>query len=198
MHLQPLLPPWVGGGVRTWLPLNNINLNLCETSSRLCRNRGGRRCGVDISFARAIVDVGGFGEYIVMTQFFNIPQLKQRRRLLRRQPIPSEAKFWMLFRNRQYRGLKFRRQHSIGWYILDFYCSALHLAIEVDGESHLAVGRDVRDDQRQRWIEQQGIAIVRFLSSDVINNFEGVIERLDEVVNEIQNTHLPPYRENNI
>jgi len=70
----------------------------------------------------------------------------------------------------------------VGTYILDFYCPVLRLAIEVDGESHLAPGRDVRDQQRQEWIEQQGITVVRFLSSDVINNFSGVIDRLDEVI----------------
>lgn len=117
-----------------------------------------------------------------MTRLYNLTSLKKRRRQLRQQPIPSEAKFWMLLRNRQYRGLKFRRQYSIGWYILDFYCPALRLAIEIDGESHLARGRDIRDEQRQQWIERLGITVVRFLSSDVINNFDGVIERLDEVI----------------
>ena len=117
-----------------------------------------------------------------MTRLYNLTSLKDRRRQLRRQPIPSEAKFWMFLRNRQYRGLKFRRQHSIGGYILDYFCPALRLAIEIDGDSHLKPGRDIYDERRQRWIERQGVTIVRFLSSDVINNFEGVIERLDEVI----------------
>lgn len=117
-----------------------------------------------------------------MNRLYNLTSLKQRRRQLRQQQIPSESKLWMLLRNRQYRGLKWRRQHSIGWYILDFYCSELRLAIEIDGETHLAPGRDVRDAQRQRWIKQQGITVARFLSNDIINNFVGVIERLDEIV----------------
>ncbi len=123
-----------------------------------------------------------------MDRLYNLTSLKDRRRQLRRQPIPSEAILWMFLRNRQYRGLKFRRQHSIGWFILDFYCPLLHLAIEVYGESHLAPGRDVRDARRQRWIERQGITVARFLSSDVINNLDGVIQRLDEIVD----TLLPP------
>ena len=117
-----------------------------------------------------------------MTRLYNLTNLKDRRRQLRRQQIPSEVKLWMLLRNRQFRGLKFRRQHSIGGYILDFYCPALRLAIEIDGESHLKPGRDIYVERRQRWIERQGITIVRFLSSDVINNFDGTIERLDEVI----------------
>ncbi len=121
-----------------------------------------------------------------MTRLYDLTILKDRRRQLRRQPIPSEVRLWLLLRNRQYRGLKFRRQHSIGWYILDFYCPALRLAIEVDGESHAKPGRDVRDERRQRWIEREGITVVRFLSSDVIGNIDGVMERLDEVVDRLQ------------
>ncbi len=120
-----------------------------------------------------------------MSRLYSLTSLKERRRLLRRQATPSENKFWMFLRNREFRGLKFRRQHSVGWYILDFYCPALQLAIEVDGESHLVEGRDVLDKKRQEWIEAQGIRVVRFLSSEVIHNMDGVIKRLGEVIDEM-------------
>lgn len=98
--------------------------------------------------------------------------LEEYRRALRQQAIPSEAKMWMVLRNRQFLGLKFRRQYSIGLFIVDFYCPKLHLAIEVDGPSHYWPGRPEHDAQRQKWLEEHGITVVRFLSSEVIENLD--------------------------
>ncbi len=67
----------------------------------------------------------------------NDPALKQRRRELRRNQTDAEKSFWANVRNKQFFGLKFFRQYSIGPYILDFYCPALKLAVELDGGQHL-------------------------------------------------------------
>ncbi len=123
-----------------------------------------------------------------MPRLHNLKNLKARRRMLRRQPIPSEARLWMLLRNRQFRGLKFRRQHSIGRFIVDFYCPALRLVVEVDGESHYRIGRDWRDTSRDAWIENQGITIIRFSSQDVMHNIDGMIVQLHRAVDRIEKT----------
>ena len=76
-------------------------------------------------------------------------------------------------RCRRFACLKFRRQHSLGPYILDFYCAALCLGVELDGQTHL--GMEAKDEARQRWIEDQGVKVLRFWNSDVY-------ERLDSVM----------------
>ncbi len=120
-----------------------------------------------------------------MTSFNNIPQLKHRRRALRSQSVPSEIQMWAVLRGRKFLGLKFRRQHSVGWFIVDFYCPALRLAIEIDGEHHTRFGEDQRDIHRQSWIENQGVTIVRFASDEVNNNLDGVLRKLEVVVTKL-------------
>ena len=66
----------------------------------------------------------------------NLPQLKHFRRKLRSHLTPAEAKLWTYLKAKQLDGHRFRRQHSIGGYILDFYCAASKLAIELDGQAY--------------------------------------------------------------
>jgi very-short-patch-repair endonuclease len=66
----------------------------------------------------------------------NRPELKEVRKKLRNQATPAEAALWKLLSGKKCGGLKFRRQHSVGPYILDFYCPEAKLAIEVDGNAH--------------------------------------------------------------
>src|SRR5216683_5986126 len=68
------------------------------------------------------------------------PTRLMRARGMRRTPTRSEGRVWVWLRDRRFEGYKFRRQHSIGGYVLDFYCAALRLAIEVDGEHHRSLG----------------------------------------------------------
>ena len=67
----------------------------------------------------------------------NLPYLKTFRKELRNNLTPAEAKFWKIVQNKNLEGRKFRRQHSVGNYILDFYCPSEKLAVELDGEVHL-------------------------------------------------------------
>ncbi len=127
-----------------------------------------------------------------MTSYYNIEELKHLRRALRNQPIPSEILMWSVLRGRKFMGYKFRRQYGIGRYIIDFYCPALQLAVEIDGASHTWPGAAERDHIRQQWIEKQGITVVRFLSSDVMKNLDGAVQRLEEVVKALMNNNPPP------
>jgi very-short-patch-repair endonuclease len=90
---------------------------------------------------------------------------RQRARQLRQPLSPPEHKLWQLLRGRRLNGFKFRRQHPIGRYIVDFYCAEAGLVVELDGASHLL---QVEYDQaRMAWLEAQGYHVVRFGNQEV-------------------------------
>jgi very-short-patch-repair endonuclease len=78
-----------------------------------------------------------------------------------------EVLLWRLLRKAQ---PQIRRQHPLGNYILDFYCPATKLVIEVDGHAHLTGNRAERDEARQRWIEAQGLSVIRVAARDVLRD----------------------------
>lgn len=82
---------------------------------------------------------------------------------------------WRHLKGKQLGGLKFRRQYSVGAYVLDFYCPECKLALEIDGSSHDAEDAQAYDTARQRYIEALGIRFLRFTNQDVYNNVEGVL-----------------------
>lgn len=123
-----------------------------------------------------------------MRQISNVPQLKDIRRQLRRERSPAEHVLWRHLRRRQFLNLKFRRQHSIGRYILDFYCPALRLAIEIDGDSHFEEHGQQHDTIRDRFLTNLGIRTIRFRNDEVISATENVLERLHDFVT----TPTPP------
>jgi type I restriction enzyme, R subunit len=88
--------------------------------------------------------------------------LLPRCREMRRAPTPAEKVLWEMVRGRKFEGLKFRRQHQIGPYIVDFYCDELRLAIELDGDHHLAPKVAALDAERTAFIEAAGVYVVRF------------------------------------
>ena len=88
---------------------------------------------------------------------------------------PAEVHLWQRLRQQQL-GHKFRRQYSVGTYVLDFYCVEAKLAIELDGESHYVAGAKDRDEPRQRFIERFAIRVLRFTNTEIYENLEGVLE----------------------
>ncbi len=97
-----------------------------------------------------------------------------RARALRRAPTPPEYRLWLLLRQRP-DGLKFRKQHPLGPYTLDFYCPAFKLVVEVDGESHGMGDNPARDRRRDSWLSEQGLRVLRFDSADVMKDVESVV-----------------------
>ncbi len=93
---------------------------------------------------------------------------------LRKAQTPTEAVLWDRLRNRQLDGLKFRRQHPIGRYILDYYCAELKLAVELDGESHES--RQQYDLARTAWLNELGIEVLRFQNMEVVLDINAVLE----------------------
>ena len=83
---------------------------------------------------------------------------------------------WSILRNRQLHGVKFRRQFSIGRFILDFYSPEYKLGIEADGGGHYKDEERVRDELRTRELSELGVEILRFTDLDILNHMEGVYQ----------------------
>jgi len=110
------------------------------------------------------------------TDFNNLPHLRTFRSELRSNLTPAEAAFWTIVKNSQLDGRKFRRQHSVGRYILDFYCPAERLAIELDGEVHFNERAEEYDRERKLFLEHYGIKVLRFENKLVFQDREGIVE----------------------
>ncbi|MBL8823320.1 MAG: endonuclease domain-containing protein [Planctomycetia bacterium] len=110
-----------------------------------------------------------------MTRYFNREGEKEKRRVLRSTMPPAEVILWQRIRGQQL-GYKFRRQFSVGSYVIDFYCAHEKLAIELDGESHFIEGASERDKNRQEFIENFGIRFLRFTNVDIYDNIDSVLQ----------------------
>jgi very-short-patch-repair endonuclease len=121
-----------------------------------------------------------------MTLHFNITTQKLRRRFLRAHLPKAEAVLWTHLSRRQMLGYKFRRQYGVDQYIIDFYCPALKLGIEVDGESHCNAPAREYDSKRQEYIEHFGIRLLRVMNADVFHNLQGVLDEIAATIGEIK------------
>ncbi len=110
-----------------------------------------------------------------MGNVFNRLQENWKRRKLRNGMAKAEIVLWSRLKNSQLGGLKFRRQHSVGPFIIDFFCPRRKLAIEVDGDSHFEDGADRYDKNRQAFIERFGIRFLRFTNTEVYENLDEVL-----------------------
>jgi very-short-patch-repair endonuclease len=99
-------------------------------------------------------------------------------RELRRNATDAEKYLWSLLRNRQLAGYKFRRQHPLGRFVLDFYCHEAKLCVELDGGQHAETAQAEYDRERTAWLNQEGIRVIRFWNTDVLNNIEGVLQSI--------------------
>jgi len=109
-------------------------------------------------------------------------QLLRRCRALRQQSTDAERLLWSLLRGRQVAGAKFRRQHRVGGYVLDFYCHARRLAVELDGGGHGQDAQRRSDQRRDQYLAGLGIRVLRFWNSDVFAHTEGVLATIYEAV----------------
>jgi len=108
----------------------------------------------------------------------NRPILKSRRKELRNNSTPAEKLLWSVLQQSNLGGYKFRRQHSVGFYVLDFYCPSESLAVELDGDSHFTDEAIVYDRERTTYLNALGIKVIRFMNSDVYDNLDGVCESI--------------------
>lgn len=97
-------------------------------------------------------------------------------RELRNQPTDAERFLWRYLRDHQIEGAKFRRQHPIGTYIVDFACLQKKVLIELDGGQHAESAPD--DQVRDAWLKAEGYAVLRFWNHEVFENIDGVVEAI--------------------
>jgi very-short-patch-repair endonuclease len=108
----------------------------------------------------------------------------QRARTLRKGMTDGERKLWHRLRANQVEGLRFRRQHPIGAYTVDFVCLEKRLIVEIDGEHHTEPAHIEHDRRRDLWLNSEGYRLVRIPSTDVFQNIDGVMDGIWAVLQE--------------
>jgi very-short-patch-repair endonuclease len=111
-------------------------------------------------------------------QIHNRKVMEPIRRELRKAPTRAEDVLWESLRRCQLQGRKFRRQHSIGSYVVDFYCPAERLVVEVDGSVHQTPGAQARDQDRDNVMAGLAIAVIRVSNDEVFNQIDLVLSQI--------------------
>ncbi|MGA7711910.1 MAG: endonuclease domain-containing protein [Rhizomicrobium sp.] len=117
-----------------------------------------------------------------MTRFDRTKVKTIRARRLRHEATRPEQKLWFHLRGAQIGGFSFRRQHPVGPYVLDFYCSAAKLAIELDGDQHGTKEALAYDAARTRFLSSKRIRVIRFANYELKDNLDGVIEGISRAL----------------
>lgn len=112
-----------------------------------------------------------------MTILKNKSQLLYRRRELRKKQTKHEEILWKHIRNRKL-GVKFRRQYSVGGYVLDFYCPEIKLVIELDGVQHYKKENFLYDKDRTEYLRILGFNVLRFKNTEIEKNLEKVLSKI--------------------
>lgn len=112
-------------------------------------------------------------------RILNISEYVSIRRALRTSAVKSERLLWGKLRARHLQW-KFRRQHGIGCYIVDFFCPELKLVIEVDGISHEREDVSRHDVEKRSYLEKQGVTVMRFTTQEVCNELDRIVENISQ------------------
>jgi very-short-patch-repair endonuclease len=112
------------------------------------------------------------------TRLYNISYLKDTRAHLRKNMTEAELVLWTVLKGRKLCGRKFRRQHSIGYYIADFYCPEERLIIELDGRPHYTPDGRAKDKERDDHLELLNIKVIRFENKVVLNHLSEVLKSI--------------------
>ena len=119
------------------------------------------------------------------TQLNNRPEMLPFRRKLRKHMTAAEVALWVMIKDRQLVGERFRRQFSVGHYILDFYCPKYKLAIELDGAGHFTDEGKEYDSRRTEYLNSVGIRVIRFENLEVFNYSGQVLEEIKKNLNRL-------------
>ena len=109
-------------------------------------------------------------------KYHSPPAIRQRAKELRWPMTPAETALWERLKGKQLHGLKFRRQHPLHHFILDFYCHAHRLIIEIDGGIHQQ--QKDYDESRTEWLTQRDFKVIRFTNEEVLNDIETVLRKI--------------------
>lgn len=103
-------------------------------------------------------------------------KLKPHARRMRKKPTNAENLLWNEIKNKKLNGIKFRRQHALGYFIVDFYTRDFNLIIEIDGSIH--EGKVEEDKDRQTFLERSDFKVIRFRNEEIQNSMKSVLERI--------------------
>lgn len=117
------------------------------------------------------------------------PQLLEFAKAMRTNATDAEHLMWQLLRAKRFMNLKFRRQHVIAPYIVDFYCHELGLVTELDGSQHNTDDGRAYDFERTKFLEALDLKVVRYWNHDVLNRADVVLEDLWQKCFELKNTY---------
>ncbi|MCL8006666.1 endonuclease domain-containing protein [Gelidibacter japonicus] len=109
-------------------------------------------------------------------------------RLLRNKMTSAEKILWSYLENKKFEGYKFRRQHPLHLFIVDFYCHELGLIIEVDGAYHEIKEQEEKDEKRTELLEFQGLTVIRFTNEEVATDIEIVLTKIKKAINKINSS----------
>jgi very-short-patch-repair endonuclease len=112
------------------------------------------------------------------TKLYNLTILKDKRNNLRKNMTGAELVLWEVLKDKKLCGRKFRRQHSIGFYIVDFYCSSEKLIIELDGQQHYTREGIEKDIERDKYLTLLDKKVLRFENKEVLNNLTEVLKKI--------------------
>ncbi len=127
-----------------------------------------------------------------MTKLYNRTTELNKRKRLRKEATKTERIIWSKLKNKQLLETKFKRQYSIGPYIVDFYSPSAKLAIEIDGSGHYTDEGIEYDRVRNEYIESAGIRVIRFTNIEVNKNLKGVLDRIAEAVDPLCRSATSP------
>ena len=146
----------------------------------MCRGRSPRHMGVverELVFKRNMI-IFNHQKVFMRQKVHNIKPLEKNRKALRNNLTPGEAVLWRALQKSQLDGRKFRRQHSVGGYVLDFYCPTERLAVELDGAYHFTLVGSENDYERTQYINSLNIRVLRFENKRVFENIDLVLEEI--------------------
>lgn len=119
---------------------------------------------------------------------------KHRSRGLRKNPTVAERKLWQQLKGKQLNGYQFYRQRMLDKYIVDFYCPALKLIIELDGGQHYEEIHQQKDEARDGYFRKHGMRVKRFTNLEVLQQMEGVMNCLYELTSSRKSSSYPPFQ----
>ncbi|HPE54865.1 MAG TPA: DUF559 domain-containing protein [Bacteroidales bacterium] len=155
-----------------------FGVDINPNSVKICRLRLWIELLKNAYYISSSPDKGRWPEAGGVRRLHNLPHLKHFRKELRKNLTPAEATLWTILQKKKLDGRKFRRQHSVSNYILDFYCPSEHLAIELDGEVHNTVSAAEYDAERDLFLLHTGIKVLRFENKMVFEQPDMLLEAI--------------------
>lgn len=116
-----------------------------------------------------------------MTKHYNKKSEQEKRRVLRREMTYCEKLVWLHLRKKQL-GYRFLRQYSVDYYVIDFYCPKLKLAVEIDGDVHNQPDQKEYDAKRQKYLESFGITFIRITNEEFLGNPNMAFQKIKDVI----------------